>query len=660
MMNDSEDQDIFSKLLELSPVIIIIHGDGIITYVNPYTASLLTGGDRSKMIGQPLSRFVHPDYHDMVTRNLAIRGKSRDTIQYSKQRLISHDGREFYVRGSSTPIIYQGAPSILAIAENVTEANELMAALQNSEEKFRLLVENARDIIYKCTYRGDFVYMNPSGLAMLGYDPETLYRLNYTDLIPPEIRSREYRFYREQLQKQTVETYHEMPILKRDGTVIWFGQHVILTHEKGVSYFYGAARDITELREMRISLERSEKKYRLIAENSNDIIWVLDAETLTFTYISPAILQMRGFTMEEGLRERLPDVFPPEHLKRVLFFIENELEKEKTGLYDPNRSIIFEAEQYTKNGSTIWVEINTRFLRDAEGTLVGVQGSTRNITDRKRLEQERDAYAGHLEDLVDEKTRELSLRVEKNRQEMEAAQQVQRAILPQQPPRSSLVTVAYRYSPMDALGGDFLSFTSFKETDSLGIFIGDVSGHGVEAALYTMMIKAVSDRLLRDHGLDPADFLRVLNQELCKSMQSHFLSAIYGIVSRGDDTAASFTFAKAGHPFPIVYRKESDTVSYVTAPGIALGLFNDIAQSPVAVPLSAGDRIFLYTDGFIEALNEEREIFGFDAFLSLIHDAHRTGRTIEETLDCIAGAIDAFRRGTPQEDDMVLIGIEAQ
>jgi len=245
------------------------------------------------MIGQPLSRFVHPDYHDMVTRNLAIRGKSQDTIQYLKQRLISHDGREFYVRGSSTPIIYHGAPSILAIGENVTEANELMAALQNSEEKFRLLVENARDIIYKCTYRGYFVYMNPSGLAMLGYDPETLYRLNYTDLIPPEIRSQEYSFYRDQLQKKTIETYHEMPILKRDGTVIWFGQHVILTREKGVVYFYGAARDITELREMRISLESSEKKHRLIAENSNDIIWVLDAETLTFTYISPAILQMR-------------------------------------------------------------------------------------------------------------------------------------------------------------------------------------------------------------------------------------------------------------------------------------------------------------------------------------------------------------------------------
>ncbi|MBP7736943.1 MAG: SpoIIE family protein phosphatase [Spirochaetes bacterium] len=451
-------------------------------------------------------------------------------------------------------------------------------------------------------------------------------------------------------------------IIRNDGAILHIEASIYARYNdnREIIGFSGILQDVTERIQAEQALKESEKKYRLLAENSNDIIWVLDAETLNFTYISPAILAMRGLTMEEGVRERLQDVFPPEHLKRVLWFIESELGKEKTGLYDPHRSIIFEAEQYTKDGGTIWVEINTRFLRDAEGTLVGVQGSTRNITDRKRLERERDTYAGHLEDLVDEKTRELSLRVEKNRQEMEAAQQVQRAILPQQPPRSSLVTVAYLYSPMDALGGDFLSFTSFKETDSLGIFIGDVSGHGVEAALYTMMIKAVSDRLLRDHGLNPADFLRVLNQELCKSMQSHFLSAIYGIVSRGDDTAASFTFAKAGHPFPVLYRKEMDAVSYVTAPGIALGLFNDIAQSPVAVPLQAGDRIFLYTDGFIEAVNEDREIFGFDAFLSLIHDAHRTGRSIEETLDYIAGAIDVFRRGASREDDMVLIGIEAR
>ncbi|MBP7736944.1 MAG: PAS domain S-box protein [Spirochaetes bacterium] len=297
-MDLSENQESFTKILELSPILIFIHTDGVISYANSYTAALLAGGNRSIIIGQPLSRFINPDYHDLYFRSLALRKKSQDTIQYSKQALMSQDGSELFVRGSSTPIIFDGTPSILVICENITETNELMTALQDSEEKFRLLVESARDIIYKCTSRGDFVYMNPAGLEKLGYDPEILYRLNYTDIIPPELKAQEYGFYRDQLQKKTPETYHELPILKSDGTAIWFGQYVILTHDKGAPYFYGVARDITELRDMRISLEQSEKKYRNILENMGEGYFETDLDG-RFTYLNNAAFQLSGLTREQ-------------------------------------------------------------------------------------------------------------------------------------------------------------------------------------------------------------------------------------------------------------------------------------------------------------------------------------------------------------------------
>ncbi|MBN1497486.1 MAG: PAS domain S-box protein [Spirochaetes bacterium] len=768
-------------------MLIAIHSDGIFTYANPYTISLLAGGDRSRIIGRPTSQFVHSESDEPVSNHLFEREHTSHTTKYMKLKLMTCDGTVVTTMGCSTPILYDGRPSILSIGENVTETDILVAALQESEEKFRLIVETARDTIYKCTYRGDFVYMNPAGLAMLGHTAETLYRLNYTDIIPPESKSQEYSFYMSQFQEKMLETYHELPILRRDGNVIWVGQYVILVHEKGIPYFYGIARDITVLREMSMALEKSEKRYRdiletmregyfetdlkgtftywnkaanllsghthedlergvnytslmtpetaqkvfeafhriyltgkeekinydiikadgqarsleasayarynegkeiigfagiiqdvterikneqalvenektyrLLAENSTDIIWVLDAETLNFTYISPAIKKMRGLTQEEGRREQLQDVFPPGHLERVIGIFNNELEKDQTGLYDPDRAVTFEAEQYTSDGTTIWVEIHTRFLRNDQGVIIGAQGSTRNITDRKRAEKERDNYAEHLEELVAEKTRELRLRVEQNQQEMEAAQKVQLAILPQQPPRSDLVAVAYRYSPMDKLGGDFMSFTNFKEDRSLGVLIGDVSGHGVEAALYTMMIKAISDRLLRKHGHLPTDYLNYLNQELRTSMPSHFLTAIYGILdSAKDGDGITFTFAKGGHPLPVVYRQEAGTVSYVPAQGTALGLFRDIIHPSVTLSLQKGDRVFLYTDGFIEARNRRDEIFGFDAFLSLINRAHRPCRPLEDTLSSIMTAIDEFHEGSPREDDMLIIGFEA-
>ena len=203
-------------------------------------------------------------------------------------------------------------------------------------------------------------------------------------------------------------------------------------------------------------------------------------------------------------------------------------------------------------------------------------------------------------------------------------------------------------------------FRSFKEDRSLGVLIGDVSGHGVEAALYTMMIKAISDRLLRKHGHLPTDYLNYLNQELRTSMPSHFLTAIYGILDSAiDGDGITFTFAKGGHPLPVVYRRETGTVSYVPAQGTALGLFRDIIHPSVTLSLQRGDRVFLYTDGFIEARNRRDDIFGFDAFLSLINRAHRPCRPLEDTLSSIMTAIDEFHEGSPREDDMLIIGFEA-
>ncbi|HOG44769.1 MAG TPA: SpoIIE family protein phosphatase, partial [bacterium] len=168
------------------------------------------------------------------------------------------------------------------------------------------------------------------------------------------------------------------------------------------------------------------------------------------------------------------------------------LYKDKTGLYDPNRRINIETRQYTKDKRILWVEISAKFLRNEKGEPVAAQGSTRDISHRKQVEQERDKFA---EDLT-------------------AARLVQQEIIPQRSPSSELVEIAFRYLPMEEVGGDYFTFVDFREHDSLGVFIGDVSGHGVPAALYTMTVKAVTDRLFRKYNLNPSRFMEVLNNEM--------------------------------------------------------------------------------------------------------------------------------------------------
>ncbi len=641
------------------------------------------------------------------------------------------------------------------------------------EEKFRQLVEKVQDIIFITDYLGNFLYMNPFGFRLLGYTAEELYKKNYCEIFPEEFKNMGLEFYSTQLKDRLERTYHEIPIICKDGKVLWFGQNVIRVEESGQVYFYGLARDITDrlkvedalreseekyrtilesmeegyfevdlkgnltffnkflcemishstadqlmhvnyrkfmdeknarhvfqeynqvyqtgvsrlvkysiinerneerklealispvrdykdtitgfrglarditdkermlehLKQSLAQTELSEKKYRLLAENSTDIIWVLDRDTFKFSYISPSVEKVRGLTVEEAQNESLEDVFPQEDMLKVLNVFSDELEKDKSGLYDPDRRITFETRQYKKDGTMIWVEITTKFIRDETGEAVAAQGSTRDISHRKFVEQERDRYAENLA----------------------AARIVQQEILPQRVPSSELVDVAFRYLPMEAVGGDYFTFVDFREYNNLGVFIGDVSGHGVPAALYTMMLKAITDRLFRKYNLEPSRFLEELNNETYMYITSHFITGIYGLFSAGEKAGCvNFSFSKGGHPYPVHYSKQSGKAEYIESTGRALGFLKNQQYQTCRLNLDKGDRIYFYTDGLIEVFNSDREIFGFNRFLDLINETESKGLVLEESLDFILKTVIDYSAHYEQDDDIVIIGIEAK
>ncbi len=136
------------------------------------------------------------------------------------------------------------------------------------------------------------------------------------------------------------------------------------------------------------ALRESEEKYRLIAENTADLISILEMN-LRFSYISPASFRFRGFTVEEAMEQTLDQVLTPESMRLALTVFEKEMQLEAGGTADPNRTRILELEEYKKDGSTIWVEVSLSFLRDREGKPVQILIVTRDINDRKRGEEEK-------------------------------------------------------------------------------------------------------------------------------------------------------------------------------------------------------------------------------------------------------------------------------
>lgn len=133
-------------------------------------------------------------------------------------------------------------------------------------------------------------------------------------------------------------------------------------------------------------LHESEKRFRLIAENVADVIWKVDMN-LNFLYISPSIYQMQGWTVEEGMKNKVEDLFVPASLKKITDLYNRWMDFIETGSEKAWDSYVFEAEQYNKSGSKIWVSIHARLLPETETEPMQILGITRDITESKRTRE---------------------------------------------------------------------------------------------------------------------------------------------------------------------------------------------------------------------------------------------------------------------------------
>jgi phosphoserine phosphatase RsbU/P len=194
--------------------------------------------------------------------------------------------------------------------------------------------------------------------------------------------------------------------------------------------------------------------------------------------------------------------------------------------------------------------------------------------------------------------------------ELQIANQIQSSILPREVPRLAGLEIVTRYVPMSAVAGDFYDFMVVDDRH-VGVLVADVTGHGVPAALIASMLK-VAFAGQTDHADDPARVLAGLNRALCGKFEEHFVTAAYVFL---DLDKLVLRYAGAGHP-PLLLAARNHALSResqsreIEANGLMLGLFPEATYSSVEVPLDAGDRILLYTDGIVEAMNSAREEFG--------------------------------------------------
>lgn len=259
--------------------------------------------------------------------------------------------------------------------------------------------------------------------------------------------------------------------------------------------------------------------------------------------------------------------------------------------------------------------------------------------------------------------------VSQTKADLRMARQLQHAMLPHHfptfPPQASPAETALRfharYISTTELGGDFYDVFPVSDSEA-GIFICDVMGHGVRAALLTAMIRALVEELMPQAG-DPGHFIQGINHGFHSILRDAdeplFATAFYLIV---DIAKGQMRFSNAGHPPPFYVSKAKGHITplAVSPPesGAALGFFDDQVYTTSTLPCCPKDRIILFTDGVFEVIGPGNSEFGIDR-LQAVFQA-RLEQPLPYVFDAVTAETKAFSTDGEYADDICLIGVEIE
>jgi len=382
-----ESEDRYRDLLEnANDLIQSVAPDGHFLYVNRSWQEAL-GYNEEEIAGLSLLDIVHPDSqaHCMEVFQQVLSGAKADRVEVV---FVAKDGREIVVEGTANCKIVDGKPvHTRGIFREVTERKQAEEALRRKEEYFRSLIENSLDSIVILDGKGTVRYTSPSHQRLLGYEPEERIGGSLLEHIHPDDAQRVADAFAQLLRDPGGTLCVETRARRKDGS--WRSIEAIGTNlldHPAVEGIVVNLRDITEHKEANEALRESEVRYRLLAENVSDIIYVMNTNR-RLTYISPSVTRLLGYSVEEQMALSMEEYLTPASLEVALQALAEDQALESLGQKERYRSRLLEMELRCKDGSTVWTETRLTFLCDPDGQITGYLGVSRDITERREAEE---------------------------------------------------------------------------------------------------------------------------------------------------------------------------------------------------------------------------------------------------------------------------------
>ncbi len=365
----------------------------------PAMIAFIDADGRFKLVNREWERTLGWSLEDIQAHDLDVLAKTYPDPQYRQTVLDFISASEskwadFKTRAKNGRVIDTSWANVnlsdgasIGIGKDITERKQAEVALRQSEVYFRSLIEHASDIISTYDAAGIRRYSSPSIERVLGYKAEELIGQSGFELLHEDDRPHLSKLFSQAVQVPGITITKELRCRHKDGT--WRTLESTATnllHEPAVASIVLNSRDITERNEAERALQEAERKYREIFEHAGEGIFQSTPDG-KFITANPALARIMGFDSPEELIAERTDI-AREH------YVDPQRRDDFKRLLDVQGFVRdFEFEAYRKDGARIWVSENVRSVRDESGAVLYFEGTSQDITDRKRAEVRSAAFA---------------------------------------------------------------------------------------------------------------------------------------------------------------------------------------------------------------------------------------------------------------------------
>jgi phosphoserine phosphatase RsbU/P len=480
-------------------------------------------------------------------------------------------------------------------------------------DQYSELFQNAVQGVFISSIDGKLIDCNPIFARMLGHEsPEDI--IGMTDFVSSHYYNPEDRDVMLQALKETgVLINKETRMKRKDGNSFWvLGNIRMIGKESENPLISGIAIDISDRKEAEEKLRQSEEKHRRIVETAGEGFLFMDP-LFQIVEVNKAYLKMTGYTREELLRKTPLDMADKRTKKYLIANMDELLNQDYR---------ILEGRIIRKDGREIPVLIHGNTLRDSQKNIMGHVAFVADMSEQKKA---------------------LSL-----------AAEVQKILLPQKSPDIHGLDVAGKSIPCEEIGGDYFDYFFAPEYKQkpLAVVVGDLSGHGVDAALLMTTARAFL-RMRASQSGTVSNIVAEMNRHLTLDIfeTGRFMTLLF---MSFDPENSSISWVRAGHEPALLYNPETGLFEELKGPGMALGIDEDMEfVENHHVGLSSGQIIAIGTDGIWETRNKSLELFGKNRFKEILRqNAHQTANTI---LESVFEQVQEFSSGFKAEDDLTLV-----